>query len=88
MFQQACPSHHDAGTAENLGLISAAADRNTPSALYTLATALLVAGPALVYFVPDSSTALVAAQAIGALGCVVGGSAAFGGASLLSSLQK
>jgi hypothetical protein len=38
--------------------------------------------------VPDSSAALVAVQAVGALACVAGGSAAFGGASLLSSLQK
>lgn len=75
-------------TAESLGLISAAADRSTPGALYGLATALLVAGPALVYFVPDDSTALVVAQVLGALACVVGGSAAFGGASLLSTLQK
>lgn len=75
-------------TAEKLGLISAAADRNTPGALYTLATALLVAGPALVYVTPDDSGVLVALQAIGALACIVGGSAAFGGASLLSTLQK
>ena len=75
-------------TAEKLGLISAAADRNTPSALYTLATALLVAGPALVYVTPDDSGALIALQAIGALTCILGGSAAFGGASLLSALQK
>ena len=75
-------------TAEKLGLISAAADRNTPSALYTLATALLVAGPALVYVTPDDSGALIALQAIGALTCILGGSAAFGGASLLSALQR
>lgn len=75
-------------TAEKLGLISAAADRNTPGALYTLATALLAAGPALVYFVPDDNTALVVAQVLGALACVVGGSAAYGGATLLSALQK
>lgn len=75
-------------TAENLGLISAAADRNTPGALYTLATALLIAGPALVYFIPDDSAPLIAAQAVAAFACVAGGSAAFGGASLLSTLQK
>lgn len=75
-------------TAENLGLISAAADRNTPSALYTLSTLLFAAGPALVYFTPDDSSALIALQVIGALTCVVGGSAAFGGASLLATLQK
>ena len=75
-------------TAEKFGLISAAADRNTPSALFTVATALLAAGPLLVYFTPDDNPALIAVQVIGALACVVGGSAAYGGASLLSSLQK
>lgn len=95
---------------------------------YALASALLVAGPAAVYFLPDDSTGLsesparrwdglqgclagvrrhsrlltrcgphrtlhpmpgaVAAQAAIALACVAGGSAAWGGASLLSSLQK
>lgn len=75
-------------TAENLGLISAAADRNTPSALYGLSAALLTLGPALVYVVPDDSTGLIVAQALAAVACIVGGSAAYGGATLLSSLQK
>ena len=75
-------------TAENLGLISAAADRNTPSALFTLSTALLILGPALVYFLPDDSAALIATQVLGATICAAGGAAAYGGASLLSSLQK
>lgn len=75
-------------TAEKLGLISAAADRNTPGALFGLATLLLAAGPALVYLTPDDSGALLAVQAIGALTCIVGGSAAWGGATLLSTLQK
>lgn len=74
--------------AESLGLISAAADRNTPGALYALAATLLAAGPAVVYFTPDDSATLVALQALAALVCVGGGSAAWGGASLLSSLQK
>ncbi|BDA42495.1 hypothetical protein COCOBI_03-3850 [Coccomyxa sp. Obi] len=74
--------------AESLGLLSAAADRNTPGALTTLALLLFLAGPALVYFVPDSSSGLIAAQAIGALLCVAGGSAAWGGASLIGALQK
>lgn len=74
--------------AENLGLISAAADPSTPGALYGLSTLLLAAGPALVYFTPDDSSALIALQAAGALLCAVGGSAAFGGAQLLSTLQK
>lgn len=62
--------------------------RNTPGALTALALALFVAGPALVYFVPDTSGGLVAAQAVGALLCVAGGSAAWGGASLIGALQK
>lgn len=62
--------------------------RNTPGALYTLATLLLAAGPALVYFTPDDNTGLIVAQVLGALLCVGGGAAAYGGASLLSSLQK
>lgn len=74
--------------AESLGLLSAAADRKTPGLLYRLAFALYAAGPLLVYVVPDSSTPLVAAQAVAALGCLVGGTAAFGGASLLSALQQ
>jgi hypothetical protein len=75
-------------TAEKFGLISAAADRNTVSTLYTLATGLLAAGPLLVYLTPDDSGALLALQAVGALTCIVGGSAAWGGASLLATLQK
>lgn len=74
--------------AESLGLISAAADPSTPGALYTLATLLLAAGPTLVFFTPDEAGALIALQAVGAAVCVAGGSAAWGGASLLSSLQK
>ncbi len=62
--------------------------RNTPGALTTLALLLFLAGPALVYFVPDSSSGLIAAQAIGALLCIAGGSAAWGGASLIGALQK
>jgi hypothetical protein len=75
-------------TAEKLGLISAAADRNTPGALFSLATALFVLGPSLVYFVPDDTPLLIGLQAVGALICVAGSSAAYGGASLLSTLQK
>lgn len=74
--------------AEKFGLLSAAADRNTPSALFTLASALLAAGPAVVYFVPDDSPVLVGVQVAVAVACVAGGSAAWGGASLLSTLQK
>ncbi|PSC70276.1 hypothetical protein C2E20_6343 [Micractinium conductrix] len=75
-------------TAENLGVLPLLGDRNVPGTLYTLAAALLAAGPAAVYFLPDDSTGLVALQAVVALACVLGGSAAWGGASLLSTLQK
>ena len=62
--------------------------RNTPGTLKALTAALFAAGPALVYFVPDNSTPLVVAQVLGALLCVVGGSAAWGGATLIGALQK
>ncbi|KAL0022100.1 hypothetical protein WJX79_008536 [Trebouxia sp. C0005] len=74
--------------AESLGLLSAAADRNTPTVLYRLAFALYGVGPLLVYAIPDSSTPLLVAQAVIALGCLTGGTAAFGAASLLGTLQK
>lgn len=73
--------------AESLGLLSAAADRNTPKLLFRLALALYAVGPLVVYAVPDNSTPLIAVQALVALGCLVGGTAAFGGASLLNTLQ-
>lgn len=62
--------------------------RKTPGTLKALTAALFIAGPALVYFVPDTSTPLVAAQVIGALLCVAGGSAAWGGANLIGALQQ
>lgn len=62
--------------------------RNTPKVLYRIAAALYIAGPLLVYAVPDFNTPLVAAQAVAALGCLTGGTAAFGAASLLNNLQK
>lgn len=74
--------------AESLGLLSRAADRSTPSLLYAVAFALFAAGPAAVYFIPDGSTAGVVAQAAIAAAAVAGGAAAFGGANLLSALQK
>ena len=74
--------------AENLGLVSAAVNRNTPTLVSTVALLLFAAGPATVYFVPEDSTALIALQVAVALVCTLGGSAAFGAASLLSKLQK
>ena len=44
--------------AERLGVVSLLGDRNFPGTLYTLAAALLAAGPAAVYFLPDDSTGL------------------------------
>ena len=61
--------------------------RNTPKLLFRLALALYAVGPLVVYAVPDNSTPLIALQAIVALASLVGGTAAFGGASLLNSLQ-
>ena len=74
--------------AESLGLLSRAADRGTPGLLYGLATALFAAGPAAVFLIPDTSAGLIALQALAAGAAVVGGSAAWGGASLLAALQK
>jgi len=73
--------------AEDLGLISAAVNRNTPGLVTTAALALFAAGPAVVYFVPEDTTAQIALQAVVALVCVLGGSAALGAANLLSTLQ-
>ena len=74
--------------AEDLGILSAAVDRNTPGLLTFVALALFAAGPAVVYFVPEDTTALVALQAAVALVSILGGSAAFGAANLLGKLQK
>lgn len=74
--------------AERLGVVSLLADRNFPGSLYALAAVLLAAGPVAVYFMPDTSSGLVALQGVVALACIAGGSAAWGGASLLTSLQK
>ena len=43
---------------QNLGVLPLLGDRNVPGTLYTLAAALLAAGPAAVYFLPDDSTGL------------------------------
>ena len=55
--------------------------------LFRLALALYAAGPLLVYAVPDNSTPLIAVQGVAALACLLGGTAAFGGASLLNTIQ-
>ncbi|KAL8150634.1 hypothetical protein V2J09_020442 [Rumex salicifolius] len=74
--------------AEELGVLSAATDPATPATLRTLSLALLAAGPAFVYFVPDDYVWLVVVQAVVALACVVSGSAAFAASSLVYDLQK
>lgn len=62
--------------------------RNTPTLLYRIAAAVYIAGPLLLYIVPDSSTPVVAVQAVIAIACLTGGTAAFGAATLLGTLQK
>ncbi|CAL5219671.1 g1556 [Coccomyxa viridis] len=74
--------------AESLGLLTAATDRNTPVALTALALLLFVAGPAIVFLTPDSSSALIVAQTVAAAVAVGGGTAAWGGAALIGALQK
>ncbi|GAB2270133.1 hypothetical protein Dimus_005041 [Dionaea muscipula] len=74
--------------AEELGILSAATDPGTPSTLLSLSLVLLVLGPASVYLVPEDYPWEVALQALVALLCVVGGSAAFAASNLVSDLQK
>lgn len=62
--------------------------RNTPRLLFGAAAALLAAAPALVYFVPDTSNWLIAGQVAAAVLLVLGGTAAYGGAALLTALHK
>ncbi|KAK9835177.1 hypothetical protein WJX81_003752 [Elliptochloris bilobata] len=74
--------------AESLGLLSAATDRNTPGALFALAVLLGLAAPAIVYLTPDSSSGLVAAQALLAGAAGAGAVGLFFGSSLIAALQK
>lgn len=74
--------------AEEFGVLSAATDPATPAALRTLSITLLAAGPAFVYFVPEDYIWQVALQAVVALVCIVGGSAAFAASTLVYDLQK
>ncbi len=62
--------------------------RQTPSFLFTVAFVLFAIGPAAVYLIPDEGSVLIAAQVVVASIGALGGAAAFGGASLLSTLQK
>lgn len=74
--------------AEKLGVLSATSSRATPYLVYAIAFGLLVAGPAVVYYTPDDTTAAVIGQFAIAAVCAVGGAVAFGGASLLYTLQQ
>jgi hypothetical protein len=74
--------------AERLGALSLATDRGTPGALTSTAVVLLAAAAAVVYFVPDTDTTLLVAQAVGAGVLGAAGIAAFVGGSFLGSLQK
>uniref|UniRef100_A0A0E0E6H3 Uncharacterized protein n=1 Tax=Oryza meridionalis TaxID=40149 RepID=A0A0E0E6H3_9ORYZ len=74
--------------AEELEVLSAATDPGTPGALLGVALLLLAAGPAVVYLVPEEYPWEVAVQAVVALACVVGGSAAFAASSFVSKLQS
>ena len=62
--------------------------RNTPGALFSLAVLLGLAAPAVVYFTPDSSGGLVAAQALLAGAAGAGAVGLFFGSSLIAALQK
>ncbi|KQJ86184.1 uncharacterized protein LOC100835590 [Brachypodium distachyon] len=73
--------------AEELGVLSAATDPGTPGTLQGLALLLLAAGPAVVFLVPEQYPWEVALQAVVALACVAGGSAAFAASSFVSRLQ-
>ncbi|XP_068655342.1 uncharacterized protein [Aristolochia californica] len=74
--------------AEDFGVLSAATDPGTPGALLSLSLVLLVAGPFLVYLVPEDSVWEVAAQVVVALVCIISGSAAFAASNFISNLQK
>lgn len=70
------------------GLLSLLADKKTPGTINALGLVLLAAAAGVVYAVPDDSTALLAAQAVGAAVLAGAGGAAFVGSSLLASFQK
>jgi hypothetical protein len=74
--------------AEDFGVLSAATDRNTPAALLTAALVLLLAGPVIVYLVPEDSTPLVVLQVVVGTLTALAGSAAFAASNFVSSLQK
>jgi hypothetical protein len=74
--------------AEELGVLSAATNPNTPGALLTTSLVLLLLGPVFVYLVHETSTLLIALQVVVAAISVIGGSAAFGASNFVSTLQN
>lgn len=74
--------------AEKSGVLTLIADKGTPGLLNTLGLAAAAGAAALVYFIPDDSTGLVAAQVVGASALGASAVAALVGASILGSLQK
>lgn len=62
--------------------------RGTPGLLNTLGLAAAAGAAALVYFLPDDSTGLVAAQVVGASALGAAAIAALVGSSILGNLQK
>lgn len=65
-----------------------AACRGTPGLLSTLGFAAAAGAAAVVYFVPDDSTGLIAAQAVAATALGAAAVGALVGSSILGSLQK
>jgi len=74
--------------AEGSGLLSAAVNPRTPGTLLLVAFALLLVGPAAVYFIPEDNTPEVIVQVVLALAATLGGAAAFGGSRLIAKLQE
>ncbi|KAK3247567.1 hypothetical protein CYMTET_42939 [Cymbomonas tetramitiformis] len=75
-------------TAEGLGALSFATDKGSPGVLTFVGLIALSAAGAVVYAVPDDTSALLLAQAVGAAVLGAGGLAALGGSAFLSDLQK
>jgi hypothetical protein len=73
--------------AEELGVLGAVTDRKLPGTLLLASLVVLAAGPALVYFGPEDSGAIVAAEYVAAALTVVGGAALFGASKLVKALQ-
>jgi len=78
----------ETGNCQNFEICLNLCFRDTPGLLFGFAFVLFLIGPAAVYLLPDDSNVLIAVQVIAASVGAFGGAAAFGGASLLSTLQK